>query len=376
MAGVEAEAQNTSVAIDVKGLEDGTEMTLTLTGTYRQEEPIQTVELKNGKAVFAFDVEEPRGYRLGVKGSSGETIVLDKGEKAEVSAVAEKRQNNQGQTYVVLNDFTVKGSATHDKFLSQRPNRKLVDAAYEKMYKDNEAFVAKLAAAPGRDSEEYKALVSSPEYEQYARRQDEVAQMYVDMIRAAVEANRDSWLGAFIIVNSHWYLTEDQLPLYEALSAETKQSFYGKIIGKQLVPESMAESMPDFEFTDHVTGKSMRLHEICRQNKYVLIDFWASWCGPCRREIPNFKAQYELYKDKGFQVVSISADQSETDWLKALNEEKLEWPNDRDGEKGICKLYNVQFYPTVYLLDSQARVVASNNSVRGEALRTKLAELF
>lgn len=374
--GIEAVAQNTTVAVNVKGVKDGTKLTMKVAGTYKQEEPVQTVEVKNGKAVFAFDAEEPRGYRLAVEGNSGEIIVLDKGEKAEVSAVAEERQNNSGQTYVVLNDFMVKGSATHDWYLSQRPDRKVVDEAYEKMYKENEAFIEKLRATPGRDSEEYKALVNSQEYKQYAQRQDEVAQMHANMIRTAVETNRDNWMGAFIIASSHWYLTEREMPLYEALSDKIKDSFYGKIIGNKLVPISLSEPLPDFEFTDHSTGKSLRLHEICKQNKYVLIDFWASWCGPCRKEIPNFKAQYELYKGKGFQIVSISADQSEAAWLKALDEENLPWYNDRDGEKGISKLYNVQFYPTVYLLDSQARAVASNNAVRGEALRTKLAELF
>ena len=88
------------------------------------------------------------------------------------------------------------------------------------------------------------------------------------------------------------------------------------------------------------------------------------------------KELYELYKDKGLQIVSISADANEADWLKALDEEKLEWPNDIDGDKGIANLYKVQFYPTVYLLDSEARVLGANDEVRGENLRNKLAELF
>ena len=108
--------------------------------------------------------------------------------------------------------------------------------------------------------------------------------------------------------------------------------------------------------------------------KYVLLDFWASWCGPCRKEIPNVKKAYEQFKDKGFEVVSISIDKKEDEWRKAVKEENLVWPNFRSEE--VANLFKVKAVPTVYLLDSEGKIVASNNECRGEALAAKLAELL
>ena len=107
----------------------------------------------------------------------------------------------------------------------------------------------------------------------------------------------------------------------------------------------------------------------------MLVDFWASWCGPCRKEIPNVKKQYELYKDKGFEVVSISMDKDEKAWKKALEEEQLPWPNFLDHE-GVANLYHVKSIPAMYLLKPDGTIIAEGMDARGEALKKKLAELL
>ena len=157
-------------------------------------------------------------------------------------------------------------------------------------------------------------------------------------------------------------------------ATDAQQATAQKTEGKEAL--GVGDIVPDFTFTDHQTGEKMSLYDVCKKNKYVLVDFWASWCNPCRKEIPHFKTMYQIYKSRGFQIVSISADAKQADWLKALEEEKLPWPNDIDGNQGICKLYNVQFYPTLYLLDKDARVVICNDDARGQRLRAKLGELF
>jgi thiol-disulfide isomerase/thioredoxin len=107
--------------------------------------------------------------------------------------------------------------------------------------------------------------------------------------------------------------------------------------------------------------------------KYILVDFWASWCAPCRREIPNLKKLYAQYSSEGFEIISLSIDKKEVDWEKALEEEKLVWPNylDTKGAAGACHVSGI---PAMFLLNDKGIVIAEN--IRGKELEDKLAELF
>lgn len=369
---VEAQAQAT-LSLKVKGLAEGTQLDIKYAGTCNSNEPaIQTVTVQKGKAKFTLDADDPRGYSVAAPGTYGGVVVaLAKGENATLTAEASVQGNNTNFKNVV-----VKGSPTHDFYLAQRPDRDAMNAAYEKYHTDHKEILEKMSKHQ-RGSEEFKALEATPEYKAFAQAEHDFFTMVETSIANAIKNNSDNWMGPFAMLTNYSYLTTDaNRPQYEAFTEEVKNSFYGKIVAEKVIPMATDKPMPDFTFTDHATGKKMSIYEICKQNKYVLIDFWASWCKPCRKEIPNFKAQYELYKDKGFQVVSISADAKEADWLKALAEENLAWPNDRDGDQGICNLYKVQFYPTVYLLDKDAKVIVSNDDARGEKLQQKLAELF
>lgn len=362
------------INVKVQGLDDGTKLALYIAATDTTQ-LVQTAELKNGEAQFTFDAQEPLGYRMAVDSTyGGYTLALGKGDKVEFTAKAEVTENN-GNRFTAFTDAQVKGSPTHDSYLKKRPDRDKMNEAYEKYHADNKDILDRLSQFQ-RGSKDYEALTKTPEYEKFAKDEHDFFTMVESTIKGAIADNKDNWFGPFFMLTNYSYLTTENFPEYDQFTDEVKNSFYGKIIAEKVVPMATDEPMPDFEFTDHATGEKMSLYDICKKHKYVLLDFWASWCGPCRKEIPNFKAQYELYKDKGLQIVSISADANEADWLKALDEEKLEWPNDIDGDKGIANLYKVQFYPTVYLLDSEARVLGANDEVRGENLRNKLAELF
>ena len=113
------------------------------------------------------------------------------------------------------------------------------------------------------------------------------------------------------------------------------------------------------------------------KGKYVLIDFWASWCGPCRRENPNVVKMYEKYKDKGFEIFGVSFDQSKEKWVEAIAKDKLTWPHVSDlkgWESAAGKLYNITSIPHTVLIDKEGKIIAKN--LRGAALEAKLAEVL
>ncbi len=134
---------------------------------------------------------------------------------------------------------------------------------------------------------------------------------------------------------------------------------------------------PDFTMND-TSGKPRTLSAM--KGKYVLLDFWASWCGPCRRENPTVVALYNKYKTKGFDVFSVSLDQNKDPWLKAIQADNLIWNNHVSDLKGwgneAARLYSVTSIPNPILLGKDGTIIARGASLRGEALEAKLKELM
>lgn len=133
----------------------------------------------------------------------------------------------------------------------------------------------------------------------------------------------------------------------------------------------IGERFPDAKVKDN-SGNMKLLSDYVGKGKYVLIDFWASWCGPCRREMPNVKAVYEKYASKGFEVISISTDQKLKPWRAAIEELGMNWTQLLDVD--AADIYGIYAIPRTFLIDPTGIVIDRN--LRGEKLEEALSKLF
>jgi len=168
-------------------------------------------------------------------------------------------------------------------------------------------------------------------------------------------------------------------PVFEAISAELKQTAAGKALNSRLVAARdtrIGAVAPLFTLAD-TTGNPVSLKAF--RGKYVFIDFWASWCHPCREENPNYIANYKKYHNKGLEILGVTLDKprEKEKWIEAINKDGLLWPqvgNLTIANLDVAKLYNIMAIPQNFLLNRDGKIIASN--LRGDELGKKLAEIF
>ena len=124
-------------------------------------------------------------------------------------------------------------------------------------------------------------------------------------------------------------------------------------------------------------GAPIKVSDFVSKNKYTLIDFWASWCGPCHAEMPTVVRAYDEFHSKGLEIIGVSLDNNKGDWVRALRDLKMTWPQMSDLQGWECagaQLYGVRSIPSNFLIDQKGRIVAQD--LRGEGLIQKLDELM
>ena len=272
-----------------------------------------------------------------------------------------------------LKDVVIKGSKLNDiytKFLKNIPNQddmeKLEQSYYEAQKVDDQKAMDSIL-------DDRKAIL------------EKTKNYFLDNIRA----NLNNPVGAIITMQSLQFLEMDEFEEFVDLlkqnlpdhpythglseyfdSYKQQQEIYKKMMEAQLSLE-IGKEAPTFILSD-INGKEIDLKSF--RGKYVLIDFWASWCRPCRNENPNLVKAYKTFGGKKFEIISISVDKSIEEWKKAVNDDGLTWTQLIDVEGDVAEEYAVQSIPNTWLLDKEGNILKKD--IRGEELINMLKEII
>ena len=337
------------------GVEEGDTVLLCEMQGFFSMVPLDTTTVKNGKFVFSGDFD----------GAATRFILpIHNGKN---TAMADFLLENADIDLTISDDPKV------------RPIVKTEGAA-NKLQKEYDALMAPYDKEMEKPWSIVTDSVSSKEDKAKARAiVDSISDIKKSLTKVFTVAHIPSAYSDYLYVMNGRTFSEPERDIIEKKMEEGHHYYYFQ----QMLDEKKAEMAAAVgqQYTDlampNPKGKTIRVSDYVKKNKYTLIDFWASWCGPCRAEMPTVVKAYNLYHKKGFEVVGVSFDNNKAAWVKAIAQLKLSWPHMSDLKGWECaasSVYNVKGIPANVLVDSQGTIVAKN--LRGENLLNELAKLM
>jgi peroxiredoxin len=346
---------------------------------YNQEAKVYLSVYKNGSNIYD-SAKVVQGHfqflgKIAEPGFAGLSIRLGNRAKSRISGGILNFFLEKGITQVyfpVDSVFAGTISGTHlnsEKQLFEQVNAKIihqVNAAYKVYFKLEDL---KRDSTQNQDALNLQIATA-------IKKVDSLSLVQFDAEQAYIRNHKGSFYSLWLLAEEyrHGLEFEQAKLLFGLLSADIKNTYIGKKMAAELaVDQKFANGQiaPNFLLPD-TSGKLVSLAAM--KGKYVLVDFWASWCVPCRQENPYVKDAWLKYHNKGLEIVGISQDFMKGNWINALNEDKLSWVNLIDTNGKVSKVYNIKAIPSNFLIDPQGKIVAKN--LRGEALDMKLKDVF